>query len=63
MFSFLFRACDNLRCTDCDFKVATFDNYSWDTTTDYLFLRNNAPDFYKLKAKLCPKKGWIFSVL
>ena len=51
------RTCDQLRCTDCDFKVSTFDNFQWKKDTDYLFLRNNMPDFDRLRSKLMPKKG------
>ncbi|KAF6022437.1 C8orf37 [Bugula neritina] len=51
------RACDSLRCTDCDFKVSTFKDVVWDSSTDYLFLRNNMPDFSRLKAKLLHKSG------
>jgi len=53
----VFRACDQLRCTDCDFSVLSFDNVHWATNTDYLFLRNNMPDFERLRSKLKPKKG------
>ncbi|KAI0215278.1 hypothetical protein LSAT2_032659 [Lamellibrachia satsuma] len=52
------RICDKLRCTDCDFRVASFDNYKWHPSTDYLFLRNNMPDFDKLRVKLVSKKGY-----
>ncbi|GFR85594.1 protein C8orf37 homolog [Elysia marginata] len=52
------RACDQLRCTSCDFRVCIFDNMAWKKDTDYLFLRNNVPDFEKLKSKLIKKKGW-----
>ncbi|GFO25319.1 protein c8orf37 homolog [Plakobranchus ocellatus] len=52
------RSCDQLRCTSCDFRVCTFDNMAWKKDTDYLFLRNNVPDFDKLKPKLIKKKGW-----
>ena len=52
-----FRTCDQLRCTDCDFKVSTFDNFQWKKDTDYLFLRNNMPEFDRLKSKLTPRKG------
>ena len=52
------KACDQLRCTSCDFRVCTFDNYIWSKDTDYLFLRNNVPDFKKLSAKLKSKKGF-----
>ncbi|XP_072013900.1 cilia- and flagella-associated protein 418-like [Amphiura filiformis] len=51
------RTCDQLRCTSCDFKIVYFDNYEWDKTCDYLFFRNNVPDFEKLRAKLKMKKG------
>ena len=53
----VFRACDQLRCTDCDFSVLSFDNVHWATNTDYLFLRNNMPDLERLRSKLKPKKG------
>ena len=46
-----------MRCTSCDFKVASFDDFEWDRSTDYLFLRNNAPDFERLKSKLNRKRG------
>lgn len=52
------RVCDSLRCTDCDFKVEIFDDRSWHPKTDYLFLRNNMPDFEKLKSNLLHRKGW-----
>ncbi|EDO49219.1 predicted protein [Nematostella vectensis] len=51
------RTCDKLRCTSCDFKVVVFDNYAWDGDCDYLFFRNNVPDFHKLKVKLKTRKG------
>ncbi|XP_013404048.1 protein C8orf37 homolog [Lingula anatina] len=51
------RSCDKLRCTDCDFKIVTFDNFQWAASTDYLFLRNNVPDFKKLQKQLDPKNG------
>ncbi|XP_076449196.1 cilia- and flagella-associated protein 418-like isoform X2 [Babylonia areolata] len=51
------RTCDQLRCTACDFKVCLFDNYKWASDTNYLFLRNNVPDFAKLKSKLSSAKG------
>lgn len=55
--SFSQRACDKLRCTSCDFKVCSFDNFEWHSETDYLFLRNNVPDFHRLKSNLTPKNG------
>jgi len=53
----MFRACDRLRCTDCDFKVSIYKDFIWDSSTDYLFLRNNMPDFSRLRAKLIPRSG------
>lgn len=52
------RSCSTIRCTSCDFKVISFDDFEWDPTTDYLFLRNNAPDFERLKSNLRKKKGY-----
>lgn len=52
------RSCDSMRCTSCDFRVASFDDFAWDRSTDYLFLRNNAPDFHRLKSKLERRKGY-----
>ncbi|BFZ13553.1 hypothetical protein BsWGS_16592 [Bradybaena similaris] len=51
------RACDQLRCTSCDFRVCCFDNVSWNKDTDYLFLRNNVPNVHKLQSQLHRKKG------
>ncbi|XP_022107706.1 protein C8orf37 homolog isoform X2 [Acanthaster planci] len=51
------RMCDQLRCTSCDFKIVAFDNYEWDSTCEYLFFRNNVPDFKKLSTKLKKRKG------
>ncbi|XP_036986989.2 cilia- and flagella-associated protein 418 isoform X1 [Artibeus jamaicensis] len=51
------RACDRLRCTACDFWVESYDDYMWDRSCDYMFLRNNMPEFQKLKTKLVKKKG------
>ncbi|CAL8070305.1 unnamed protein product [Orchesella dallaii] len=51
------RPCDKLKCLRCDFQVISFDNYAWDSSTDYLFLRNNMPEFQKLAVKLTKKKG------
>ena len=52
-----FRACDRLRCTACDFRVVMYSDYKWDKSVDYLFLRNNVPDFNRLSAKLRRVKG------
>ncbi|XP_033856591.2 cilia- and flagella-associated protein 418 isoform X2 [Acipenser ruthenus] len=51
------KTCNQLRCTACDFRVATFDDYEWDQSSDYLFFRNNMPDSNKLKAKLVRRRG------
>ncbi|CAN0252359.1 unnamed protein product [Ectocarpus sp. 4 AP-2014] len=48
------RACDKLRCTDCNFEVLCFHGRAWDDQTDYMFLRNNVPDTNKLSARLTP---------
>ncbi|CBN76249.1 conserved unknown protein [Ectocarpus siliculosus] len=48
------RACDKLRCTDCNFEVLCFHGRAWDDQTDYMFLRNNVPDTDKLSARLTP---------
>jgi Retinal Maintenance len=46
-----------LRCTGCDFAVSSFNDVQWSDDTDYLFLRNNMPDFHRVRTKLVPKKG------
>ncbi|KAG7336257.1 hypothetical protein KOW79_000950 [Hemibagrus wyckioides] len=51
------RACDQLRCTSCDFRVIMFDDQEWDSSCDYLFFRNNMPDCNKLGVKLKRKQG------
>lgn len=33
------------------------DGFSWDDTTDYLFLRNNYPDMANLRARLEPLRS------
>ena len=53
----MFRSCDQLLCTKCDFKVVSFDDYHWSGDCDYFFFRNNSPDFSRLKSKLIKKKG------
>lgn len=50
-------ACDTLRCTDCNFEVLCFDGRAWGEDTDYIFLRNNAPDPVKLSTRLQPSSG------
>ncbi|XP_039256102.2 cilia- and flagella-associated protein 418-like [Styela clava] len=51
------RACNNLRCTSCDFKVLCFDNHQWNSSVDYLFFRNKMPDRVKLQLKLKKMPG------
>ncbi|XP_007228920.2 cilia- and flagella-associated protein 418 [Astyanax mexicanus] len=51
------RACDQLRCTACDFGIAMFNDHEWDSSCDYLFFRNNMPDRTKLRAKLKRRQG------
>uniref|UniRef100_A0A8C5AM81 Cilia- and flagella-associated protein 418 n=1 Tax=Gadus morhua TaxID=8049 RepID=A0A8C5AM81_GADMO len=51
------RSCDQLRCTSCDFRVLMFEDQEWDSSCDYLFLRNNMPDGERLRAKLRRSKG------
>lgn len=51
------RVCDKLRCTSCDFNVVILNDYEWHEDCDYLFFRNNIPDFDKLKSKLSRKRG------
>ncbi|XP_066482534.1 cilia- and flagella-associated protein 418 isoform X2 [Tiliqua scincoides] len=51
------RTCDQLRCTGCDFHVSHFNDYQWDRSCDYLFFRNNMPEFGKLRTKMLKKKG------
>ncbi|XP_028592290.1 cilia- and flagella-associated protein 418 isoform X2 [Podarcis muralis] len=51
------RTCDQLRCTACDFRVLQYDDFQWDQSCDYLFFRNNMPEFRKLRTKMQTKKG------
>lgn len=41
------RACNTLRCTSCDFRVIWFNDYCWHSSCDYLFFRNNVPEYDK----------------
>ncbi|KAJ3598320.1 hypothetical protein NHX12_001831 [Muraenolepis orangiensis] len=50
-------SCDQLRCTSCDFRVLMFEDQEWDSSCDYLFLRNNMPDRERLRAKLRRSRG------
>ncbi|XP_067365842.1 cilia- and flagella-associated protein 418 isoform X2 [Channa argus] len=51
------KSCDQLRCISCDFRVLMFDDCEWDSSCDYLFLRNNMPDCQRLRAKLKKMRG------
>jgi len=51
------RSCDSLRCTSCDFRVLQFEDVAWSKDTDYLFLRNNMPDYNRLKNNLIRCRG------
>ncbi|PRP77968.1 hypothetical protein PROFUN_14072 [Planoprotostelium fungivorum] len=51
------RICNSLRCIGCDFKVSNFPGYEWREGTDYLFFRNNFPDFDKLKVQLITNRA------
>lgn len=46
------RACDALLCLTCNHPVVAFEQVAWLESTDYLFLRNNIPDFSRLKGRL-----------
>ena len=37
--------------------VQIFDHYRWSPDTDYLFLRNNMPDFSKLQSRLLSRRS------
>lgn len=52
------RSCNRLRCSDCDFVVSFFDNHQWLPSTDYLFLRNNMPEYDRLRPKLIYKMDY-----
>ncbi|XP_073406517.1 cilia- and flagella-associated protein 418 [Dendrobates tinctorius] len=51
------RACNQLRCTSCDFNIVTFDDHKWDASCDYLFFRNSVPEHSKLQTRMMKKKG------
>ena len=50
--SFASCACNTLRCLQCNFKVHCFSGCAWDSTVDYMFLRNTVPNETKLAARL-----------
>ncbi|EDV29751.1 Protein C8orf37-like protein [Trichoplax sp. H2] len=51
------RACNQLRCTACDFRVSYYDDYEWHQRSNYIFFRNNMPDFEKIRVNLLRKLG------
>ena len=51
------RSCSNLMCLSCDFRVVSFDGWRWSDGADYLFLRNNYPDFQRLSSQLVPDRS------
>jgi len=51
------QCCSSLRCYNCDFSVVMFDNFRWSPDIDYLFLRNNMPDFNKLQSRLLSRRN------
>lgn len=51
--------CDNLLCSSCNFKVLSFFNKEWSSSTDYLFLRNNMPNVNKLSMNLIDRRGSV----
>lgn len=58
------RCCDQVRCTKCDFRVATFPNQAWSPDVDYMFFRNNYPTEAKLAQQLRPAQGdgaWAYA--
>merc|ERR1712071_325418 len=50
------RICSHLRCTGCDFRIRRFNHFKWRPGTDYLFLRNNMPEFDRVRVKLASAK-------
>eukprot|EP00800_Vazella_pourtalesii_P020732 TRINITY_DN7461_c0_g1_i1.p1 TRINITY_DN7461_c0_g1~~TRINITY_DN7461_c0_g1_i1.p1 ORF type:complete len:188 (-),score=27.65 TRINITY_DN7461_c0_g1_i1:12-575(-) len=51
------KACDNIRCTSCDFIVISIDNKKWTKSADYLFFRNHMPDKSKLLSETKVSRG------
>jgi len=50
------RVCNKLRCLTCDRKVNVYFGYKWDSTVDYLFVRNFSSDFEQLKPRMIVSK-------
>ena len=51
------RCCNHLLCLSCNIDVVMFDNLAWMDEVDYLFLRNNIPDFGKLRTRMRNDRG------
>ena len=50
------RCCTNIRCSKCDCAVVQFQGYAWAGEVEYLFLRNNYPDFSRLEPQLVGRR-------
>lgn len=58
------RSCNEMHCIDCDQKVLTFNCYAWKSrSVDYLFLRNNFPDFARLRNVLTSNRSRLVLLL
>ncbi|KAI8593243.1 retinal maintenance-domain-containing protein [Geranomyces variabilis] len=55
------KACDRLRCTQCDFRCLSFPDATWAPASDYLFFRNHMPDMERLRENLVPRPGSVAS--
>ncbi|MEE6465590.1 hypothetical protein FKM82_006605 [Ascaphus truei] len=56
------RACNQLHCTACDFTIVIFNDYQWDASCDYYFLRNSMPELSKLQTTILRMKGtWAYA--
>mmetsp|Transcript_56278 Transcript_56278/g.163181 ORF Transcript_56278/g.163181 Transcript_56278/m.163181 type:complete len:261 (+) Transcript_56278:82-864(+) len=45
-------------CMGCDLQVMRAHDFAWEDGVEYLFLRNNYPEFQKLKAQLKQRGGF-----
>jgi len=52
-------ACDQLLCSQCNFRILFFLNFEWDTKVEYMFFRNNMPNVEKLSVMLLPREGSV----
>ena len=51
------RACDKLRCLECDHQIARYPNNKWRADCEYLFFRNYIRNRPELEKGLVPAKG------